>query len=99
MPSVVVVTRFRRGLEGFAPDDPASVVVVALCTPGGAAAGVTGSAMAIPPPSDRPPTISRAPPPARAWLVRLPRSIGRTPSPDASTKEQSAQTYHWHHGG
>src|SRR5205807_3498457 len=62
--SVVEVVDLRGFFER-GPDDE----VVALATPGGGPAGA-GSAMATPPPSDRPPTIRSAPAPARAWLVR-----------------------------
>jgi hypothetical protein len=48
--------------------------VVALATPGGVPVGL-GSATAIPPPSDSAPTIRSTPAPARAWLVRVRRSI------------------------
>jgi hypothetical protein len=75
--SVVVVVDLR-GFEERGPDED----VVALATPGGVAAGV-GSAMAIPPPSDRAPTIRSTPAPARAWLVRLRRSISNASSPGA----------------
>jgi hypothetical protein len=58
--AVVVVVDFR-GFDERGPDED----VVALATPGGVPAGL-GSAMAIPPPTDRVPTISSAPAPARA---------------------------------
>src|SRR5581483_3115731 len=96
---VVVVGRFRRGLDDCDADGCRSVVVVViLCTAGDAAIPV-GSARATPPPTDSPATTSSTPAPARAWLVRLRRSIGRDAFPRRFRKQQSAQPYHWHQDG
>ena len=76
-PVVVVVD--LRGFEERGPDED----VVALATPGGVPVGL-GAAMAIPPPTDRAPTIRSAPAPARAWLVRLRWSISNASPPRGS---------------
>jgi len=85
--SVPVVSLFDlRPFEDFLSDDLLSedlvsedlasddVVVALAASAGGWAAGPV-TATATPPPSDRPATTRSAPAPARAWLVRLRRSI------------------------
>ena len=85
--AVVVVDLW--GFEACGPEED----VVALATPGGAADG-PGSARAIPPPTESAPTIRSPPAPARAWLVRLRKSIRHASAikfPTRSGKEQSTQ--------
>ncbi|HEV7862392.1 MAG TPA: hypothetical protein VGR20_06815 [Acidimicrobiia bacterium] len=70
--AVVVVVLF---FDARGPDEDVVALAASAWLPAG-----PGSATAIPPPKDRAPTISSAPVPARAWLVRLRWSISNASS-------------------